>query len=164
MLSCAELMTSSKPRQFLRSGARGSHEKMIRYICVFRERFGVESICRGLGVTVRGFITPREYRAANASTASDRVRRDAALIPVVKELHRVNYGVYGVHNMWHAMRLSGWVVSQDQVARLMRLAGSRGRGARWQTPRHRCSTCAGSPSGPGQPKLCSRFSQPVVGC
>src|SRR5699024_10165812 len=99
---------------------------MIRYIDMFRDRFGVESICRVLGATDRGFITSRGYRAAKTRPASERAQRDAALIPVVKELHQANYGVYGVRKMWHAMTPAGWDGGRYQVARLMRLAGLSG--------------------------------------
>ena len=99
---------------------------MIAYIDRFRDRFGVESICRVLGATDRGFITSRGYRAAKTRLASQRAQRDAVLIPVVKELHQANYGVYGVRKMWHAMTRAGWDVGRDQVARLMRLAGVSG--------------------------------------
>jgi len=99
---------------------------MIRYIDMFRDRFGVESICRVLGATDRGFLTSRGYRAAKTRTPSARSVRDAVLIPVVKELHQANYGVYGVRKMWHAMARAGWEIGRDQVARLMRLAGVRG--------------------------------------
>ena len=57
---------SSRRRQLFRSGARPSHDEMIRYIDMFRDRFGVEPICRGLGATDRGFLTSRGYRAAKA--------------------------------------------------------------------------------------------------
>lgn len=99
---------------------------MIRYVDMFRDRFGVEPICRVLGATDRGFLTSRGYRAAKARPVSVRSRRDAVLIPVLKELHQVNYGVYGVRKMWHAMARAGWEVGRDQVARLMRLAGLAG--------------------------------------
>lgn len=96
---------------FFRSGAGPSHDEMIRYIDMFRDRFAVVSIGRVLGATDRGFMTSRGYRVAKALPASDRSRRDAALIPVVKELHRANYGVYGVAKMWHAMTRAGWEVA-----------------------------------------------------
>ena len=99
---------------------------MIAYIDMFRDRFGVESICRVVGVTDGGFITSRGYRAAKTRPASDRSRRDAVLIPVVKELCQANYGVYGVCKMWHAMVRASWEVGRDQVARLMRLSGLHG--------------------------------------
>src|SRR5699024_9634831 len=109
-----------------RSGARPSHDEMIAYIDMFRDRFGGVLICRVLGATDRGFITSRGYRAAKSRPSSARSRRDAALIPVVKELHQANYGVSGVRKMWHAMVRAGWDVGRDQVARLMRLAGTSG--------------------------------------
>lgn len=80
---------------------------MIRYIDMFRDRFGVESTCRVLGATDCGFITSRGYRAAQTRSASQRAQRDAALIPVVKDFHHANYGVYGVRKMWHAMCRAG---------------------------------------------------------
>src|SRR5699024_12876941 len=96
---------------------------MIAYIDMFRDRFGVESICRVLGATDRGFITSRGYRATKTRSASARSRRDAAMIPVFKELHQANYGVYGLRKMCHAMARAGGVVGLDQVARLLRHAG-----------------------------------------
>src|SRR5699024_6391588 len=97
--------------------------------------FGVEPICRVLGATARGFLTSRGYRAAKTRPASERSHRDAALVPVVKDLHQANYGVYWVRKMWHAMARAGWDVGRDQVARLMRLAGISGvvRGRKPQT-------------------------------
>jgi len=68
---------------------------MIAYIDMFRDRFGVESIWRVLGATDRGFITSRGYRAAKSRSARPRARRDAVLIPVLKEGHDANYRVLG---------------------------------------------------------------------
>src|SRR5699024_6345980 len=79
------------------------HDEMIRYIDMFRDRFGVEPICRVLGATARGFLTSRGYRAAKTRPASERSHRDAALVPVVKDLHQANSGVYWVRKMWHAI-------------------------------------------------------------
>lgn len=68
---------------------------MIRYIDMYRDHFGVGSICRVLGATGRGFLTSRGYRAAKARPVSGRSRWDAALNPVVKDLHQVNMGSMG---------------------------------------------------------------------
>ena len=38
----------------------------------------------------------------------------------------MNYSVYGVRKMWHALKRLGEHIGRDQVARLMRLAGVRG--------------------------------------
>lgn len=99
---------------------------MIRYIDLYRDQFGVEAICRVLSASERGFITSRGYRAAKTRPASNRQVRDAALIPVLKDIHKANYGVYGVRKMWHAMSRAGWMIGRDQCARLMRKAGISG--------------------------------------
>ena len=64
-----------KSASAFRGGTRPPHDVMIAYIDVFRDRFGVESICRVLGATERGFITSGGYRAATSRPVSDRSRR-----------------------------------------------------------------------------------------
>lgn len=60
---------------------------MIRFIDEYRERFGVELICRTLRPAVQGFITSRGYRAAKTRVASARQLRDELLVPEVARLH-----------------------------------------------------------------------------
>src|SRR5690625_5804725 len=96
---------------------------MIRYIDLYRDQFGVEAICRVLRVTERGFITSRGYRAAKTRPASHRQVRDAVLIPILKDIHQANYGVYGVRKMWHSMSRAGWMSGRDQCVRLVRKYG-----------------------------------------
>ena len=43
--------------------------KMISFIDVFKDRFGVEPICVTLGATEAGFITSRGYRAAKKTSS-----------------------------------------------------------------------------------------------
>ncbi|MGP9587824.1 IS3 family transposase, partial [Micrococcaceae sp. AOP34-BR2-30] len=111
---------------------------MIRYIDFYRDQFGVEAICRVLSKTERGFITSRGYRAAKSRPVSSRGLQDSQIIPILRELHAANYGVYGVRKMWHVMRRAGWLIGRDQCARLMRKAGLsgivRGRKPRTTTP------------------------------
>lgn len=99
---------------------------MIKYINLYRNRFGVEPICRTLGKTEGGFITSRGYRAHKTRVLSDRALRDRVLMSEIERLHAENYGVYGVRKMWHLMRREGWNVGRDQVLRLMRKAGVAG--------------------------------------
>lgn len=108
---------------------------MISYIDMYRDRFGVEPICRVLSATASGFITSRGYRAAKTRPVSDRALRDELLIPVLEELHAEHYSVYGVRKMWHVLRRQGWQIGRDQCARLMRQAGLFGvtRGRKPQT-------------------------------
>lgn len=100
---------------------------MIAYIDEYRDRFGVEPICRVLGASLEGgFITSRGYHAAKSRPASVRSIRDQVLAEELREIHEKNFGVYGVRKMWHAARRSGWDVGRDQVARIMKIAGIAG--------------------------------------
>lgn len=100
---------------------------MIAFIDKFRDHFGVEFICVTLAHhRMGGFMTAREYRAAKRRFPSKCFVRDCELISVMIDIHRENYGVYGVRKIWHAMKRAGYDIGRDQVARLMRAAGIRG--------------------------------------
>ena len=99
---------------------------MIRFIDMFKDRFGVEAICRTIGATACGFLTARGYRAVKTRPRSARQLRDDLLVAEVVRLHAENYGVYGVRKMHALMRRQGWEVGRDQTGRLMRLAGVAG--------------------------------------
>ena len=106
---------------------------MIEYIDAYRDRFGVEAICRTLKETECGFITSRGYRAAKTRAPSARSLSDALLIPELVRVYEDNFSVYGVRKMWKAMQRAGWNIGRDQTARLMKQAGIHGR-RRGRTP------------------------------
>lgn len=106
---------------------------MIEYIDAYRDRFGVEAICRTLKETECGFITSRGYRAAKTRAPSARSLSDALLIPELVRVFEDNFSVYGVRKMWKAMQRAGWNIGRDQTARLMKQAGIYGR-RRGRTP------------------------------
>lgn len=68
-------------------------------------------------------MTARGYCAAKKRVPSQRSLRDCELLPVMIDIHRENYGVYGVRKMWHAMERVGHDIGRGQVARLMKIAG-----------------------------------------
>src|SRR5690606_639976 len=109
-----------------RQGTRPPHDEMIRFIDEYRDRFGVELICRVLRPAVQGFLTSRGYRAAVGRSPSAHRLRDDLLVPEIARLHAENYGVYGRRKMHALMRRQGWDIGRDQTERLMRLAGVRG--------------------------------------
>ncbi|WP_435873153.1 IS3 family transposase [Microbacterium aurantiacum] len=111
---------------FFREGARPPLTEMIRFINEYRDRYGVELICRVLRPAVQGFLTSRGYRAAVGRAPSARQLRDELLVPEVARLHAENYGVYGRRKMHALMRRQGWDIGRDQTERLMRIAGIRG--------------------------------------
>jgi putative transposase len=85
-----------------------------------RQRFGVEPICRILGVSASAYY----HRATGA--LSKRARRDQVLLEMIREIHAANYFAYGSRRMWKALKASGVEVGRDQVARIMRQNGIHG--------------------------------------
>lgn len=100
---------------------------MIRYIDMYKDRFGVENTCTALQDNLAGgFMTSRGYRAAKARVPAARTLKDQLLIPELMKIHQENYSVYGVRKMWHAMNRVGWNIGRDQTYRLMKRAGIAG--------------------------------------
>jgi putative transposase len=98
----------------------------VSFIDEHRNRLGgVEPICRVL--TGHGLsIAPSGYYAARNRPPSTRAIRDAALLAVIADIHKANYGVYGVVKVWQELQRRGFTVARCTVARLMRRAGLRG--------------------------------------
>ncbi len=90
---------------------------MSRYIDQFRDRFGVEPICRTLAVA------PSSYYAARRRPPSARAVADAELKLDIARVHRNQFGVYGARKLWRALRREGLDVGRDRVARLMGTLG-----------------------------------------
>ena len=90
---------------------------MSRYIDQFRDRFGVEPICRTLAVA------PSSYYAARRRPPSARAVADAELKLDIARVHRDQFGVYGARKLWRALRRERLDVGRDRVARLMGTLG-----------------------------------------
>ncbi len=105
---------------------------MSRYIDEHRGRFGVEPICRTLGVSASAYY----HRKTGAR--SRRSLEDERLLARLRELHAANYYAYGSRRMWIALQRAGEPVARCTVARLMRAHGIQGakrRGKPWRTTR-----------------------------
>lgn len=103
---------------------------MTAFIDEYRGRFGVEPICRILGVSASAY-----YRRATGQR-SVRSIEDEALTARLLKLHEANYCAYGYRRMWKALRREDLDVGRDRVKRLMRTAGIQGakrRGKPWRT-------------------------------
>jgi putative transposase len=101
-----------------------------RYIDEHRGRFGVEPICRVLGVSASAY-----YHRATGQR-SERVVSDERLLETICEVHAANYYAYGYRKMWLALGRAGEHVGRDRVKRLMRQTGIQGakrRGKPWRT-------------------------------
>lgn len=99
---------------------------MIRFITEYRDRFGVELICRVLRPAVQGFLTARDYHAAVGCAPSALQLRDVLLVSEIARLHAENHGAYGRRKMHALMRRQEWEIGRDQTERLIRVAGVRG--------------------------------------
>jgi putative transposase len=103
---------------------------VTRYIETYRGRFGVEPICRVLGVSASA------YYHRKTGQRSQRVVDDERMLGVIRELHLANYEAYGSRRMWKALARAGHQIGRDRVARLMRRAGIQGakrRTKQWKT-------------------------------
>jgi putative transposase len=124
---------------------------IVAYIDSYRDRFGVEPICTVLSEHgVR--IAPSTYYARAKTRVTGAELAEAYLVNTLVDLHRANWGVYGIRKLWHAARRAGLPMGRDQVARLMGIAAITGavRG------RHRTITTRGDQSRPRHPDLVKR--------
>lgn len=103
---------------------------MSAFIDKYRDRFGVELICRTLEVSASAYY----QRASGARSA--RAVEDERLLARIRKVFAENYECYGVRRMHAALLRDGEQAGRDRVARLMRQAGIRGakrRGKPWRT-------------------------------
>ena len=102
---------------------------MTRYVEERREAFGVEPICRLLGVPVS------MHYARRSRVPSRRELRDRELLAEIEAARTGYRRVYGARKTWKELRRRGVDAGRDQVARVMREHGIEGklRGRRKRT-------------------------------
>jgi len=64
-----------------------------------RERYGVEPICRTLGVSASAY-----YRRATGERSARQVE-DERLLGRIRDVHAANYHAYGYRRMWKALEV-----------------------------------------------------------
>jgi putative transposase len=97
-----------------------------------RGDFGVEPICRALGVSASAY-----YERASGRRSA-RAREDERLLELIRSEHLENYEAYGYRRMWKHLRRLGEGAPRCQVQRLMRanaIQGAKRRGRPWRTTR-----------------------------
>ena len=103
---------------------------MSAFIDEHRARFGVEPVCRVLGVSASAY-----YQRATGQRSPCAIE-DERVLERIRELHAANYYAYGSRRMWKALRRAGECVGRCRVERLMRthgLQGAKRRGKPWRT-------------------------------
>lgn len=97
----------------------------MSYIDEYRDRFGVEAICRVL--TAHGIrIASSTYRAHKTLTPCVRQRRDEHLKAEILRVFGANYRVFGARKIWTTLNREGTAVARCTVERLMRQLGIHG--------------------------------------
>ena len=111
---------------------------MSRYIDEHRGRFGVEPICRVLGVSASAY-----YQRASGQRSARAARGRAAARADPRDPTRSNYYAYGARRMWKALQRAGEAVGRSRVERLMRSHRNPGRQAAPQAMAHDHARSAG---------------------
>jgi len=93
---------------------------VIRFIDAFRDRFGVEPICKALQ------FAPSTYWSAKRRRSCARQLRDAGLRSEIRRVFDENFGVYGAPKIWAQLNREGIRVARCTVERLMSDMGIQG--------------------------------------
>ncbi len=122
--NCAGRMRSSRPRRLFRGGgARPRTFLVVDCIDAFKDRFGVEPICRVLSEHGTQIAPSIYYAHRSAQRVSQADWDDAQMANRLADLWRANRSLYGVEKLHAAARRGGIDIGRDQVARLMGIAG-----------------------------------------
>jgi len=93
---------------------------VTRYVEERRDAFGVEPICRAIGVPVS------TYYARRSRKPSRRELRDRELVREIYAAREGYRSVYGVRKTWKELKRRDVEVGRDRIARLMRAEGLEG--------------------------------------
>jgi transposase InsO family protein len=119
---------------------------VTRFIDTYRDRFGVEPVCRALEVSASAYYHRKTGRR------SERAVGDERLLGVIRQTHEENYCAYGYRKMWKTLTRAGETVPRCRVQRLMAANGIQGakrRGKPWRTT-------ISDPTAPKRPDLVNR--------
>ena len=109
-------------------------EAMISFVDAYRDKHGVEPICRVLEIAPSNYYE-QVRRRDSPETAPPRVQADIKLMIDIQRVFDENFQVYGVRKVWRQLEREGHDIGRCRIARLMRKMGLFGviRGARVRT-------------------------------
>lgn len=105
----------------------------------YRDRFGVELICRVVDFAVSTYYAAKK----RVESPAGRMLRDAELIPLIRAAWEHSRRLYGARKIWKQLRRQGVRVARCTVERLMRAEGLSGVMAKRVRPR---TTVPGDPA------------------
>ncbi len=95
------------------------------FIDACREHYGVESICKELPIAPSTYYSHKQIQR-EPERLSNRKKRDAELIILIREVWEDNMSVYGARKIWKQLQLDDHQVARCTVERLMRVMGIQG--------------------------------------
>lgn len=98
---------------------------MIAFIEDQRSVFGVEPICRVLGIAPSTFYAFKAVER-DPDLASNRVRQDRLDMAAIEQAFDNSRGRYGARKIWRQLRREGRIIARCTVERLMKAAGLQG--------------------------------------
>jgi len=98
---------------------------MVSYIDDYKDRYGVEPICRVLPIAPSTYYETKA-RQRDPERRAPRAIRDERVKPEIRRVWEENYRVYGARKVWKQLHREGIKVARCTVARLMQEMGIRG--------------------------------------
>ena len=112
---------------------------MMVFIDQYRERYGVEPICRVLRIAPSGYWRYAAEKIAPTLRCA-RAQRDAMLMPEIQRVWHANMQVYGAKKVWRQLNREAVTVARCTIERLMKHLGlegvRRGKVVRTTVPDH----------------------------
>jgi putative transposase len=91
---------------FCVGGARPQTQVAYRFVDQYRDRFGVELICKVLPIASSGYYL-QAARKANPESLRARANRDAQWTPLIEQVWQANIQVYGADKVWAQLNSQG---------------------------------------------------------
>jgi putative transposase len=129
---------------FRSGGARPQTSLIVAYIDRYKDRFGVEPICRVLTEHDLAVAPSTYYTRSACGLVSQADWDDAHLANRLLDLWTANRRLYGAEKLWTAAIDADIPVGRDQVARLMKILGIEG----VRRGKHKTATTVSDPKAP----------------
>lgn len=97
----------------------------MAFIDAYRKHYSVESICKELPIAPSTYYAHKQLQR-QPERLSNRKKRDAELMILIRQVWEDNMSVYGARKIWKQLLLDGHQVARCTVERLMRIMGIQG--------------------------------------